>query len=301
MHRLTVYEQLSCGAVRYPYHDRDGTLLFEVVRYLPKRFEVVSPDNRVYEEGIIPHYVLYRLPELLAADPAETVWYVEGEKDVETLRAAGLVATTNPGGCRHGWREHYAADLRGRHVVVVPDADGPGRVLAGNVVAGLRGRAASAITLQLPIHGRDDVSDWLAARGHIPRLVELATQARYTAAGVSGKPDGFALQRLVFAAALPTLDKLLLLAAVAKKSRVHGVDVCAATVAELAAMAGCHRVTAQQRLTALRGLFRRDPAGRLTLCWEYLAAIVGTAAAAAETPPPRSHTGVRAKARRRQG
>ena len=39
----------------------------------------------------------YRLPDLLAAAEAE-VWVVEGEKDVETLRAAGETATCNPGG-----------------------------------------------------------------------------------------------------------------------------------------------------------------------------------------------------------
>ena len=31
---------------------------------------------------------------------AETVWVVEGEKDVHTLEGAGVVATTNSGGAR---------------------------------------------------------------------------------------------------------------------------------------------------------------------------------------------------------
>ena len=148
-HRHLAPEQLSCGEIRYPYLDRSGTLLFEVVRQWPKRFEVVTPDHRILPEGVIPASGLYRLPELLAADPGETVWYVEGEKDVETLRACGLIATTNPGGCHHGWKPHYAEDLRGRHVVVVPDADGPGQRLAQTVAEGLRGTAASAVVVRL--------------------------------------------------------------------------------------------------------------------------------------------------------
>src|SRR5690242_9746045 len=99
-------------SVRYPYRDRDDTLLFSILRHYPKRFELVDAQDRVLPDDAYPRYVLYRLPELLAADPGETVWYVEGEIDVESLRAAGLIATTNPGGSRHGWKDHYADDLR---------------------------------------------------------------------------------------------------------------------------------------------------------------------------------------------
>jgi DNA primase len=165
-------------SVRYPYCDRDGTLLFTLLRHYPKRFELVDAQDRLLPDGAFPRYVLYRLPELLAADPGETVWYVEGEKDVESLRQAGLIATTNPGGSRYGWKDQYADDLRGRHVIIVPDADGPGQRLAAAVAAGLRAAAASVVTLHLPIHGRDDVSDWLARRGSIARLRELAVRTR---------------------------------------------------------------------------------------------------------------------------
>src|SRR5438270_621957 len=103
---------------RYLYEDAEGVPLFEVLRFAPKRFEVVDTAGRVLPD--IPWHVLYELPALLAADPAETVYYVEGEKDVDRLRREGVVATTNPGGCRHGWRPDYRNALRGRHVVVLP-------------------------------------------------------------------------------------------------------------------------------------------------------------------------------------
>ena len=52
--------------------------------------------------------VLYRLPELLAADPRETVFIVEGEKDADCLAGPGIVVTTNVGGAGKGkWKSEY--------------------------------------------------------------------------------------------------------------------------------------------------------------------------------------------------
>jgi len=45
------------------------------------------------------------------------VHLVEGEKDVDNLRATGLVATTSPGGANN-WRPEYAQYLQNKHVVV---------------------------------------------------------------------------------------------------------------------------------------------------------------------------------------
>ena len=62
----------------------------------------------------------YRLPELLAS-PA-SVWIVEGEKDVETLRAIGQVATCNPGGAGK-WLPAFSEYLKGKHVYFAADND----------------------------------------------------------------------------------------------------------------------------------------------------------------------------------
>jgi hypothetical protein len=53
--------------------------------------------------------VLYRLPELLAArqkKPNITVLVPEGEKDVESARELGFVATCNPFGALK-WKDEY--------------------------------------------------------------------------------------------------------------------------------------------------------------------------------------------------
>lgn len=70
--------------------------------------------------------VLYRLPELLAAHPDMPVFLVEGEKDVETLRSLGLVATCTWTGSSSVNAE-WLAPLAGRRVVIVPDNDDVGR------------------------------------------------------------------------------------------------------------------------------------------------------------------------------
>lgn len=128
----------------YPYRDETGRLLYVVERLEPKRFRQYRPDGagrRIYHLADVPR-VPYRLPDLLGADPAEPVLIPEGEKDVDTLYAHGFVATCNAGGAGK-WRDEYSRWLRGRHVVVLPDDDEPGRRHAEQVARSLRSTAAS--------------------------------------------------------------------------------------------------------------------------------------------------------------
>ncbi|MGC9986274.1 MAG: hypothetical protein ABSF35_21970 [Polyangia bacterium] len=162
----------------YDYRDEGGELLFQVVRTPApdgKTFRQRRPDGRdgwIWDvEGV--RRVLYRLPELLAADPSETVYVVEGEKDVETLRASGLVATTNPGGALK-WRREYGESLRGRHVVILPDNDDVGHTHAADVARSLVGVAASVCVMDLPgLAEHGDVSDWLVAGRTVAELRAL--------------------------------------------------------------------------------------------------------------------------------
>ena len=95
------------------YRAADGTLLYQACRLDPKDFRQRAPDGNGgwtwKTKGI--ERVLYRLPELLAADPAAVVFVVEGEKDADNLARIGLVSTTNIGGAGK-WRESYSDALR---------------------------------------------------------------------------------------------------------------------------------------------------------------------------------------------
>ncbi|MGA7391548.1 MAG: CHC2 zinc finger domain-containing protein [Terrimicrobiaceae bacterium] len=105
----------------YDYQDATGKVVFQVVRYEPKTFKQcrLVDGQRVWNtEGV--ERPPYRLPELLAS-PA-SVWIVEGEKDVETLRAIGQVATCNPGGAGK-WLPAFSEYLKGKHVYIAVDND----------------------------------------------------------------------------------------------------------------------------------------------------------------------------------
>lgn len=140
--------------------------------------------------------VLYRLPELLSAPPESIVWIAEGEKDVENLRALGMVATTNPMGAGK-WKPHYNEALRGRKVAVLADNDDVGRKHADQVTAALFSVAASVLRVELPnLPPKGDVSDWLAA-GHGPaELLALLAKAERSALGFDAFPEPLPLSQL---------------------------------------------------------------------------------------------------------
>ena len=155
----------------YPYVDERGELLFEVVRKEPKDFQQRQPDRkggwRWNLHGV--RRVPYRLPELLSAPADAAVFILEGEKDVDALRSIGLTATCNPCGAGK-WRPEYSAHLPGRKVVIISDADEPGRRHADDVVRHLLPVAGSLRRLELPAK---DASDWLAAGGSKDELLRL--------------------------------------------------------------------------------------------------------------------------------
>lgn len=159
-------------ASTYDYLDESGNLIFQVVRYEPKRFSQRRPDGR---GGWINNLdgvtrMLYRLPEVIEADQ---VFIVEGEKDVETLRGTGLVATCNPMGAGK-WRSEYNEYLRGKSVIIIPDNDEPGKAHAQSVAGNLAGIAASIKVLELTgLRQGGDITDWFENGGNKPTLIRL--------------------------------------------------------------------------------------------------------------------------------
>ncbi len=160
----------------FEYQDENRRTLFRVVRTARKRFWQQRPDGAGgWRNGIGGvRRALYRLPELLAAAPDMPVYIPEGEKHVDALLASGLVATCNPGGAGK-WRDEYAEALHGRHVVVLPDNDPPGRAHASAVAGSLRRVAATVRVLELPgLPPKGDVLDWLRAGSTVTELDRLA-------------------------------------------------------------------------------------------------------------------------------
>jgi DNA primase len=255
---------------RYPYRDTEGKILCELVRRQPKSFEVLAPDGHVMP-GFPRPLVFYRLPELLAAPKAATVFVVEGEKDADRLAEAGLVAVTNPGGTKLSWQSHYGKWLADRHVVILPDNDNPGRQHAQRIAEALADVAASVIVLALPGLGRaQDVSDWLDRGKTVHQLQDLVARERYGKAGVKSSLSNRAKMQLVFAADIRPLEKLVLLALVHAE---QGQDAVTMPVQELARQLGLHRVTVQRLITRLRqkGLLGTS-AHKHIVTWDMVAA-----------------------------
>src|SRR6266446_789094 len=162
----------------YDYVDESGELLFQVCRKSNKDFPQRRPDGKggwIWRTGDA-RKVLYCLPEVEEAIANErVVLVVEGEKDVESLRAIRISATCSPGGAADvgktpKWRPVYSESLRGADIVVLNDNDAPGYAHADATASMSLGIAKRVRRLDLAQHWRDmppkaDISDWLAA-GH---------------------------------------------------------------------------------------------------------------------------------------
>ncbi|HDY87363.1 MAG TPA: hypothetical protein ENH82_04505 [bacterium] len=173
-------KQKSTIVATYDYKDEKGKLLYQVVRYDPKKYSQRRPDGHggfIWDlKGV--QRVLYRLPELIEAVKNEqTILIPEGEADVDRLVKLGLHATTCSGGAGK-WRNHYNEYLKGAKVVILPDADDPGRRHAEYIAKSLYGTAQSIRILELPgLKNKQDVSDWLRCGGTKEKLIELAKEA----------------------------------------------------------------------------------------------------------------------------
>ena len=195
VHKL--YGECLCGQVHnepktqpeqieaeYDYRDEKGELIYQVVRKAGKKFQQRRPDPNepgrwIWKTAGIRR-VLFRLPEILATNLDETIVIVEGEKDVLTLVSRGIVATTSSQGAGK-WNsvaDHARKILIGRRVVIIADADKPGRTHARDIFSSLTGVAASVEALE-PTKGKD-ITDHFEAGGTLEELIPLETSEEAT-------------------------------------------------------------------------------------------------------------------------
>lgn len=162
----------------YRYERASGGLAYVVCRFEPKDFRQAHLEEGDWVwslDGV--ERILFRLPQVqrgLAA--GDRVWVAEGEKDVQALEAAGVVATCNPMGAGK-WTDELSEQLKGaRAVRIVVDQDPdekrgedgltPGERHALAVAESLprvAGVGSGAIELVRPATGKD-AADHLAAR-----------------------------------------------------------------------------------------------------------------------------------------
>ncbi len=162
----------------YSYTDEQGIELFQAVRLPGKQFRQRTLDANgewVWKlEGV--RRVLYRLPEVIAGVAAgRTIYITEGEKDAESIRATGRVATCNPMGAGK-WRDEFAPFFTGANVIIVADRDEPGRAHAEKVKNSLLQYATAIFVLQAK-RGKD-VTDHLELGFDLTELVPIRQPPR---------------------------------------------------------------------------------------------------------------------------
>ncbi len=164
----------------YEFTDESGAVLYRTRRHehpsRPKRYTAERPDGQGgWINGLgDTQRVLYRLPELLAADPAAPVYLVEGERKADKLAAWGLPATAIAFGCK-GWRKCYAEALAGRTVAILSDNDEPGRGFAETAMTAIEAAGGRAHLVELPgLPPAGDVIDWTGTADELRAITDAA-------------------------------------------------------------------------------------------------------------------------------
>lgn len=171
---LDAFENRGQLVRSYLYERPNGDPWFYVDRFYPKTFRQRLPDvepvrsladrdeaSRLGLRGRPP--VIYHAPRVHRAlqKGDAVIWWLDGEKDVETAERHGLVATCPPGFAK--WDPKYAEFLRGaKEIVMVVDQDKEkpdGRLGAGqaNAVTARQGFRSVGIKVRVvaPAFGKD--------------------------------------------------------------------------------------------------------------------------------------------------
>jgi hypothetical protein len=154
----------------YSYCSEIGEVLYQNVRYDPKDFRLRKPDGKsgwTWKLGETAR-VLYNLPELRTA---REVLIVEGEKDADTGKKLGLTSTTS--GAVGSWKDEFSVIFCGKQVVIIADADEPGRQHAQKVARSVYCKAKSLKLVELP--NAKDLTEWIqrgGTRGDLSQLIE---------------------------------------------------------------------------------------------------------------------------------
>ena len=177
----------------YRYTDADGNYLYSKLRYEGKRIKyarIVNGELVSSSKGNIPGE-LYNLPGLKQAiSKGKTIYLVEGEKDVGTMRELGLTAVTAGG--TGDWKSPFAKHFIGAHdVVIIADNDAPGQELAKKISHDLRDIVyrQHIVTPSAVPHG--DVTDWIqdedGTREKLFELIAGAEQVDASWVGAKGR------------------------------------------------------------------------------------------------------------------
>ena len=168
----------------YRYTDIKGNYLYSKLRYEGEgiegkkiRYGRIVDGKFTTGKGDVKGelYNIRAIPDAVAKD--KTVFYVEGEKDVETLKGLGLVAVTAGG--TGDWRASFAKYFIGVHdLVIIADNDTPGEELANTVSKDLRDVVFKQRIIRPSSFRHGDVTDYIEnEKGTRDSLLQLVKSA----------------------------------------------------------------------------------------------------------------------------
>ena len=164
----------------YTYRDiNTGAAAFTRLRFPGKVFRYGIFANGQFKYGLqgrqrkdIPA-VYGDLKQIKSAD---TVYYCEGEKDVDTVRNNGLCGVTC--GAAKEWVPAVKELFRGKTVIVCQDNDDPGEKLGETIEAGLSGIAKSVTRITPCTKAKGaDITDYFQDGGTVEELERMAAGA----------------------------------------------------------------------------------------------------------------------------
>lgn len=166
IHGKSISGKVQCY---YEYLDENSVPLYRKVRFEPKNFKIERFENGKWVPGISGvRRVLYNLPEVLKGlYIGETIYIVEGEKDVDTLKKYNKIATCSSFGAgKSKWTKKDSEVFKNSNVIIIQDNDDIGKDFAENIAISLLDIASSVklidiskIWSDMPEHG--DISDFL--------------------------------------------------------------------------------------------------------------------------------------------
>jgi 5S rRNA maturation endonuclease (ribonuclease M5) len=164
------YQQPDTKALaKYSYRNEKGKLLKQVLRFPNADGKKVFQQRRPVKggwawntDGLPP--MLYNMEWLKIAG---TVCITEGEKDAHNitelhLNSQGGLVIGMTSGSADSWDAQLAKSLRGRRVILMPDADSAGEKFAADVKASLEAEGIEFRTVTFEDAGAKDVTDYLA-------------------------------------------------------------------------------------------------------------------------------------------
>jgi len=172
----------------YVYTDEQGTPLYRKLKYDSEHYHIQRYENGAWISRLNgTRTVLYNLPELREAPLA---FLLEGEKDCETVKGLGLVATTM--GSISQWKAEYATQFAGKDVAICFDVGN--EKVADRAARDIASHAKYVKVLSLPglTEREQDITDWLERMGRDvtveekrKRLLELVDRAPMFLAGTA--------------------------------------------------------------------------------------------------------------------